>query len=235
MAQQVINKPGEHFSNAMEMIIRNGQSLLNLVNEMLDLSKLETGKMHLQLVNGDVINFLRYIVESFHSLAESQKKQLHFLAEMDSLHMAYDPEKIRQIVSNLLSNALKFTPEKGNIYISANESMMLEREHSSTLVIKVKDTGIGIPEGQLEHIFDRFYQLDNSHTRKTEGTGIGLALTKELVKLMEGKIIVKSPPTGASKGSEFAVELPLKKLSAAEDISTQSNFKDVYSLALRCF
>lgn len=132
MAQQVINKPGEHFSNAMEMIIRNGQSLLNLVNEMLDLSKLETGKMRLQLVNGDVINFLRYIVESFHSLAESQKKQLHFLAEMDSLHMAYDPEKIRQIVSNLLSNALKFTPEKGNIYISANESMMLEREHSST-------------------------------------------------------------------------------------------------------
>ena len=84
------------------------------------------------------------------------------------------------------------------------------------LIIKVKDTGIGIPENQLQHIFDRFYQLDNSHTRKTEGTGIGLALTKELVKLMEGEIIVKSPPTGANKGSEFTVILPLKRLAVAE-------------------
>ncbi len=121
MAQQVINKPEEYFNNGMEMIIRNGQNLLNLVNEMLDLSKLETGKMQLQLVNGDVINFLRYIVESFHSLADSQQKQLHFLVEMDALYISYDPEKIRQIVTNLLSNALKFTPEKGNIYISVSE------------------------------------------------------------------------------------------------------------------
>jgi signal transduction histidine kinase/DNA-binding response OmpR family regulator/ligand-binding sensor domain-containing protein len=213
MAQQVINKPEEHFNNGMDMIVRNGQSLLKLVNEMLDLSKLETGKMQLQLMNGDVINFLRYIVESFQSLAESQKKQLHFLAEMDSLNMAYDPEKIRQIVANLLSNALKFTPEKGNIYIAVSESRILNEENGFTLIIKVKDTGIGIPENQLLHIFDRFYQLDNSHTRKTEGTGIGLALTKELVKLMEGEITVKSPPTGANKGSEFTVSLPFKRIT----------------------
>ncbi|HTN07029.1 hybrid sensor histidine kinase/response regulator transcription factor [Agriterribacter sp.] len=225
MAQQVINKPEEHFKNGMDMIIRNGQSLLNLVNEMLDLSKLETGKMQLQLVNGDVINFLRYIVESFHSLAESQQKQLHFLAEMDSLYVAYDPEKTRQIVANLLSNALKFTPEKGNIYISVNESAMLHDEHTATVMIKVKDTGIGIPESQLPYIFDRFYQLDNSLTRKTEGTGIGLALTKELVKLMEGEIIVKSPPTGANKGSEFTVVLPLKKVAVAESAITNTRLK----------
>jgi len=218
MAQQVINKPEEHFNNGMDMIVRNGRSLLNLVNEMLDLSKLETGKMQLQLVNGDVINFLRYIVESFHSLAESQKKQLHFLAEMDALYISYDPEKIRQIVANLLSNALKFTPEKGNIYISVSENIVQDDEHTSTLIIKVKDTGIGIPENQLQHIFDRFYQLDNSHTRKTEGTGIGLALTKELVKLMEGEITVKSPPTGATKGTEFTVTLPFKKILTAENI-----------------
>ena len=120
MAQQVINKPGEYFNSGMDMIIRNGQNLLKLVNEMLDLSKLETGKMSLQLVNGDMINFLRYIIESFHSLAESQHKQLHFLSDIDTLHVAYDPEKIRQIVTNLLSNALKFTPEKGNIQSSRN-------------------------------------------------------------------------------------------------------------------
>jgi len=198
------------------MIIRNGESLLKLVNEMLDLSKLESGKMSLQLVQGDVIIFLRYLVESFHSLGESQKKQLHFLSEIDSLYTAYDPEKMRQIISNLLSNALKFTPEKGNIYISVNESSLPGKEDQSLLVIKVKDTGIGIPEDQMQYIFDRFYQSDNSHTRMAEGKGIGLALTKELVKLMEGEISVKSPPTGTNKGSEFTIMLPFKRLAIAE-------------------
>ena len=218
MAQQVKNDPPTHLNNGIDMIIRNGQSLLNLVNEMLDLSKLETGKMVLQQVNGDIINFLRYIVESFHSLAESQKKQFHFLAGMDALYVAYDPEKVRQIVANLLSNALKFTPEKGNIYITVIENNLLNDAGTSTLIIKVKDTGIGIPEGQLEHIFERFYQLDNSHTRKTDGTGIGLALTKELVKLMDGEITVKSPPTGANRGTEFTVTLPLTNIPATENI-----------------
>jgi signal transduction histidine kinase/DNA-binding response OmpR family regulator/ligand-binding sensor domain-containing protein len=228
MAQQVKNNPPAHLENGMDMIIRNGQNLLNLVNEMLDLSKLETGKMQLQLVNGDVINFLRYIVESFQSLAESQQKQLHFLAAMDALYIAYDPEKLRQIVANLLSNALKFTPEKGNIYISVSESAAANNEQYATLIIKVKDTGIGIPESQLQHIFDRFYQLDNSLTRKTEGTGIGLALTRELVKLMEGEITVKSPPTGANKGSEFTVALPFKKLLATEEAITPPDIRESY-------
>ncbi|MBL0358217.1 MAG: response regulator [Chitinophagaceae bacterium] len=216
MAHQIVNKPGEHFNNGMDMIIRNGQSLLKLVNEMLDLSKLETGKMTLQLVNGDLINFLRYIVESFHSLTESQHKQLHFLSEMDSFHAEYDAEKMRQIISNLVSNALKFTPERGNIYISISEDKSLKDETTTALIIKVKDTGIGIPESQLQNIFDRFYQLDNSLTRKTEGTGIGLALTKELVKLMEGEITVKSPPTGANRGTEFTVVIPLKRIGVTE-------------------
>ncbi len=229
MAQQVKSHPEAHLNNGMDMIIRNGESLLNLVNEMLDLSKLETGKMQLQLVNGDVINFLRYIVESFHSLAESQKKQLHFLSEIDALHTAYDPEKLRQIIANLLSNALKFTPERGNIYISVIEQTGVDSPNKSSLIIKVKDTGIGIPESQLQHIFDRFYQLDNSHTRKTEGTGIGLALTKELVKLMEGEITVKSPPTGANKGSEFTVALPLKKSVLAEEAVVYHDVKTAYT------
>ncbi|MEO8771032.1 MAG: ATP-binding protein [Ferruginibacter sp.] len=215
MANQVVDNPKEHLNKGMDMIIRNGESLLRLVNEMLDLSKLETGKMSLQLVQGDIINFLRYIVESFNSLAESQQKQLHFLSQVDSLIIAYDPEKMRQIIANLLSNALKFTPEKGNIYISIHEQS-LPNETGSSLVIKVKDTGIGIPADQLQNIFDRFYQLDNSHTRKMGGTGIGLSLTKELVKLMEGEITVKSPPTGANKGSEFSVSLPMKKMTTAE-------------------
>ncbi|MEP7163326.1 MAG: ATP-binding protein [Ferruginibacter sp.] len=218
MAQQVVSNPAEHLNNGMNMIIRNGESLLKLVNEMLDLSKLETGKMSLQLVKGDVINFLRYIVESFNSLAESQQKQLHFLSSIDSMTISYDPEKIRQIVSNLLSNALKFTPERGNIYISVTEENLIDPAQSS-LVLKVKDTGIGIPESQVEHIFDRFYQLDNSLTRKMEGTGIGLSLTKELVKLMEGRIEVKSPPTGSNKGTEFTVSIPVTRVMDGETVT----------------
>lgn len=217
MAQQVVEKPTEQFDTRMDMIKRNGRNLLNLVNQLLDLSKLETGKMQLQLSQGNVIHFLRYIVESFHSLAESQQKQLHFLTEIDALYMEFDRERLRQIISNLLSNAIKFTAEKGNIYISVIENILADNNDRSTLIIKVKDTGIGIPEDQLQYVFDRFYQLDNSHTRKTEGTGIGLALTKELVKLMDGEILVKSPPAGATKGSEFTVSLPLKKVAATED------------------
>jgi two-component sensor histidine kinase len=177
-------------------------------------AKLENGNLAFGGVNGvhgDMINFLRYIVESFHSLAEDQHKQLHFLSDIDTLHVAYDPKKIRQVVGNLLSNALKFTPEKGNIYISVNEYAVPGQTEKIGLIIKVKDTGIGIPDDQLEHIFDRFYRSDNSHTRKAEGTGIGLALTKELVKLMDGSITVKSPPSGSNKGSEFTVALPLAK------------------------
>lgn len=224
MAQQVIEKPEEQFDSRMDMIVRNGRSLLNLVNELLDLSKLESGNMQLQLTRGDVIQFLRYVVESFHSLANSQQKQLHFLTDVDTLYMEYDREKIRQIVSNLLSNAIKFTPEKGNIYITVIENVSPDEGDRSTLIIKVKDTGIGIPEDQLQHVFDRFFQLDNSHTRKTEGTGIGLALTKDLVKLMKGEIVVKSPPAGITRGSEFTVSLPLKKVAAVDE-NTEDRLK----------
>lgn len=223
MARQVIDKPGEQFETRMDMIVRNGRSLLNLVNQMLDLSKLETGKMQLLLTHGDVIHFLRYLVESFHSLAESQQKQLHFLTDLDVLYIEYDQEKLKQIVSNLLSNAIKFTPQKGNIYISVTEGSQTALTDHCSLIIKVKDTGIGIPEDQLAYVFDRFYQLDNSHTRKMEGTGIGLALTKELVRLMEGEIVVKSPPSGAHKGSEFIVTLLFHKVSPVEEHALDSS------------
>ncbi|RYY61914.1 MAG: response regulator [Chitinophagaceae bacterium] len=217
MAQQLIKQPDEQFRQRMDMIVRNGQNLLDLVNEMLDLSKLETGKMQLQITHGDVLLFLRYIVESFNSLAISQRKKLFFLTGLESLQVGYDAEKLRQIVANLLSNALKFTPENGTIYITVGKNEIPHDEPNVTLIIKVKDNGIGIPEDELENVFDRFYQLDNSSTRKADGTGIGLALTRELVKLMEGEIIVKSPPTGADKGSEFTVILPLLKTHVMDE------------------
>lgn len=224
MANQVKNEPEKHLKTGMDMIVRNGENLLNLVNEMLDLSKLEDGKMTLHLINSDIISFLRYIVESFQSLAASNQKQFHFLADTDELLVAFDAEKTRQIITNLFSNALKFTPAQGNIYVSVSQEQPVSGKGFTTLVLKVKDTGIGIPESQIPHIFDRFYQLDNSHTRKAEGTGIGLALTKELVKLMNGSIDVKSPPVGATKGTEFIIKIPLQKISSADEEVLRTSF-----------
>ncbi len=204
MVQHIRKSAHDHLDSGLDMIERNGNNLLRLVNEMLDLSKLEAGKMELHLAQGDVINFIRYIVESFHSIAESQDKKMHYLSSLDNQYAKYDEEKLRQIISNLLSNALKFTSKKGDIYVST------ALDHENNLCIKVKDTGKGIPESQLHHIFDRFYQADSTHTRHAEGTGIGLALTKELVQLMDGEISVKSPPVGSKVGTEFTVILPLE-------------------------
>ena len=217
MAKQIESNPELHVVKGTEMIIRNGESLLKLVNEMLDLSKLQSGKMMLNLVNGDIIIFLRYIVESFHSLAESQQKQVHFLSDIDTYHTKYDAEKIRQIITNLLSNALKYTPDQGNIFISVNEKTVHNNLKNIALVIKIKDTGIGIPEEKIHLIFDRFYQLENSNAVASQGTGIGLSLTKELVKLMGGEITVTSPPWGANKGTEVTLDLPLLKTTNEEE------------------
>ena len=205
MARQVLDNPKDYFRHGLDMIIRNGQNLLELVNQMLDLSKLESGKLSLHLRQGDVVNFLKYLVESFHSLAESKKIRIHFLNDVEALAMDFDAERLQQVVSNLLSNAVKFTPEGGHIYLSVSSG---SGSSGQMLLIKVKDTGVGISEENLPHIFDRFYQADDTHTRHGEGTGIGLALAKELVKLMEGDITVKSTP---GKGTEFTVTLPVRQ------------------------
>jgi len=216
MARSLAEGTAEHLKTGTEMIIRNGQSLLNLVNEMLDLSKLQSGKMVLSYVKGDLIIFLRYIVESFHSLAENQTKQLHFLSELENYYTEYDPEKMRQIISNLLSNALKFTPEGGNIYISINSRESYSANgNAHFFVIKVKDTGIGIPEDKFNFIFDRFYQVDYGNNRTTEGTGICLSLTRELVKLMKGEISVKSPPPGRKRGQNLLLNCRWKNCRQA--------------------
>ena len=223
MVQQIRRSTADHLNNGLDMIERNGNNLLKLVNEMLDLSKLEAGKMELNLVEGDIINFIRYIVESFHSMAEAQDKKMHYLSNIDAAFAKYDAEKIRQIITNLLSNALKFTFKKGDIYVSVSWG----DDALTQLLIKVKDTGMGIPESQIHHVFERFYQADTTHTRKAEGTGIGLALTKELVQLMDGNISVKSPPVGAKKGSEFTVILPINIINDYVEVTNQPRATEI--------
>lgn len=204
VAKQVKVQVQEKVADQLEMIQRNGQMLLQLINQMLDLSKLEVGKLELNYVHQDLIYFLRYLSESFHSAAESRAVQLHFLSDIDELVMDYDPKYLQQIFFNLLSNALKFTPEGGNIYIQVS------RANDEKVEVKVKDTGKGVKAEDLDRIFDRFYQVDASNTRKGEGTGIGLALIKELVKLMEGDIQVKSKE---GMGTEFILLLPIRHIA----------------------
>jgi signal transduction histidine kinase/ligand-binding sensor domain-containing protein/DNA-binding NarL/FixJ family response regulator len=209
MAQQVFDNPKVHFREGLNMIIRNGQNLLTLVNQMLDLSKLESGKLVLHYQRADIVSFLRYIVESFHSLAENKGIQLHFMPDSEPLIMDFDEVRLQQVVSNILSNAVKFTPKGGHVYVSSYIN-------NDRFILKIKDTGIGITEADLPLIFDRFYQSDGTHTRQGEGTGIGLALTRELVKIMGGSITVKS---NKGKGTEFEVSFPFWQILNFEEKS----------------
>jgi len=192
---------------AKTLIQRNVDRLLNLVNQILDLQKLDAGQLQLKLIQGEVTQYLHYIRESFQDLAAAKNIQLHLLAD-DEILMDFDREKLLRIVYNLLSNAIKFTPEEGNVYIQLNQ---LHLENKPHLCLKVKDTGVGISPEQLPFVFDRFYQAqgtsDNHRIQQGQGTGIGLSITKELVELMGGKIEVKSE---VEKGTVFNVFLPIK-------------------------
>jgi DNA-binding response OmpR family regulator/two-component sensor histidine kinase len=170
---------------------------------MLDLSKLESGKLVLHQVQSDIIPFVKYISESFNSLAEEAEIELTVYPEIEELYMDFDPQKLSTIVMNLISNAIKFTLPGGKIIIHLNA---IEKNGKDLFIIKVKDNGTGISADELNNIFNRFHQVDNSSTRVVEGTGIGLALTRELTELMGGSIDVKSV---LSKGSEFIVQLPV--------------------------
>lgn len=192
-------------SQERNLIQRNSQNLLRLINQLLDLSKLESGKLGLNLLQGDIIRYLQYLTESFYSMAREKDIRLLFYPEVEELVMDFDEAKIQHIVYNLLSNALKFTPGQGKVVLHAT---LQTRAQGDWLQLKVQDSGIGIAERELDHIFDRFYQADASSTRKGEGTGIGLSLTRELVELMEGDISVASSP---GKGTTFTLRFPIRQ------------------------
>ena len=217
MVDQIREKPDLWLDRGTKMVKQNTIGLLNLVNQILDLRKLEANEMKLEMVNGDVLNYLRYVVESHHSYAAKKGLQLHFLTDEQEIKMDYDPDKLLRIVTNLLSNAIKFTPDGGNIYLRLEERTM---NGSPVFCLQVQDSGVGIPENDLPHIFGRFYQVDDSSTRKGEGTGIGLALTHELVKLLGGNISAKSI---VGKGTTFTVELPILNESAVQAESLEES------------
>jgi signal transduction histidine kinase/DNA-binding response OmpR family regulator len=188
--------------NAGQLIERNGRDLLRLVNQLLALSKVQTGVLELKLVNADVIPFIKMVTESLKSLADMKNQQLTILTTPNQLFMDFDPDLLQHILTNLVSNALKFTPEAGQISIIATY-----KNNDEELEIKVTDNGIGISQASLPFIFDRFYRVKNEAAGAPEGSGIGLALAKELLHLMKGRIEVESIE---GQGSVFSVYVPVK-------------------------
>jgi signal transduction histidine kinase/DNA-binding response OmpR family regulator len=200
----------------LSIMKRNAGRLQQLINQLLDLSKLEKGKEKLQVQKGDLSVFIRSFVLSFLSLAETGQINYHYDIPNTSGTIYYDADKIEKILTNLVSNAFKFTPEGGEIKIGLKYKSEGKKNEPSLAEIFVFDSGKGIPPEQIDKIFDRFYQISSSDTREKEGTGIGLSLTKELVDIYRGEIRVDSKP---GKGSKFIVTLPVSRdLFEADEI-----------------
>ena len=193
---------GGQLRSQLQVMLRNSRRLLRLINQLLDLSKIEAGEMKLNLSNQNICQYLISVCQTFIPFAERKDIQLLVDSESDEITLPCDQEKLEKIVNNLLSNAIKFTPTGGRVKISVKRE---EQDNHQWIQISVKDTGPGMSADDISKVFDRFYQIDGSSTREHEGTGIGLSLVKEMVELHQGKIAVNSEP---GFGCEFVVLLP---------------------------
>ena len=200
-----------------ELIQRNSKNLLRLVNQLLDLSKLDSGQLKSNIMTADIVKFLNYVTESFYAVAAEKNIRLNFYSEQKEIIMDFDEMKIQQIISNLLSNAIKFTGKMGKIVLHVKAT---ETDGIPHLQIKVKDTGIGIVAQNLPFVFDRFYQVDSSIARRENGTGIGLALTRELVEHAGGTISVTSE---IDCGTEFSILLPISETQKVSVFNFETN------------
>ena len=205
--------------NELNIAYNNAGKLLRLVNQLLDLSKVESGNMKLQAVPQNIVSVIKVLIISFSPYAERKKIKLKFDSTEEEIIAYIDKEKIEKIVTNILSNAFKFTPEGGIIELKLSNNL-------EYVNISIRDTGIGIPKEKISKIFDRFYQVDETNKKEYEGTGIGLALSKELIELHKGKIKIESTE---GEGSIFTISISLsKKLYTEEEIcnSVKSNKVD---------
>lgn len=184
-------------------IERNAHRLLRLIDQLLDLSKLESGSLKLHEAIGHLPQFLEEEVQSFRPEAEARGIELHLVHELDNELYWFDAEKLEQIVGNLLANALKFTPSGGRV------ELVLSPGYPEGVRLVVRDTGKGIPAEQLPYIFQRFYRVEN-HPSAPQGSGIGLSLVRELVEWQSGTVSVESPLSGPWK-TVFTIDVPFRK------------------------
>jgi signal transduction histidine kinase len=182
----------------MDKISRNSQRLLQMINSLLDLTKVESGKMTLNSVDAEINNVITSIEDTITPLAQKSQNSFVINNRATLTHITTDKEKLEQVLFNLLSNACKFT-EKGDVSLTINNS----KEY---ITFAVQDTGIGLSKEQQRYIFDEFTQVDSSQSRKFYGTGLGLAISRRFVELMNGEITVDSQ---VEQGSTFTVILPI--------------------------
>jgi signal transduction histidine kinase/ligand-binding sensor domain-containing protein/DNA-binding response OmpR family regulator len=201
----------------LKLINRNAQRLLHLINQLMNFRRIETGKIEIRVAQGDLTGFLKEIFVSFQDLANHQKINYSYITENEQKSCWFDPEKIENIFYNLLSNAFKFTPENGQISMQIKFTGP-EQEQSGLsfphIHVEISDTGKGIAEEHLPYLFDRFYQAESTADNRQKGSGIGLALTQELVQAMHGRISVESK---INHGSKFTVKLPYRREDFSEN------------------
>jgi signal transduction histidine kinase/DNA-binding response OmpR family regulator/ligand-binding sensor domain-containing protein len=219
MANELEDHPTQEPGRKINLIKKNSRNLLALVNQMLDLSRLQAGKASVELKQNDVINFVKYLVESYESYAKLQNLGLQFYSEEKELIMDFDAKKMEKVLANLLSNAIKFTPEYGKILVVAKK---ITTGGISYIEIKVKDNGIGISKENIPHIFDRFHQVNPIYNN--QGSGIGLALVKEFIGIMNGTIRVESV---LNEGSTFFITLPIQNKTPLVKEADQHVFKSL--------
>jgi signal transduction histidine kinase/AraC-like DNA-binding protein len=209
-AKQILESTEDNrIKEKAEIIFKSSKKLNRLVNQLLDLSRIEAGQMKLSVGRQNLIPVIKEVMSSFQSFAERKSISFRFNPSVKRLFIYIDRDKVERIINNLLSNAFKFTPEGGRIELSLTSDQRYAN-------IRVCDSGIGIPKEKISKIFDRFYQVDGIHKREQEGTGIGLALSKDLIELHKGRIKVES---AEGKGTAFSISLPLeKKHFSAEEI-----------------
>jgi two-component system, sensor histidine kinase and response regulator len=215
-SQEVLTERQQNF---LRTIHESGEHLLALINDILDLSQVEAGRMMLNLQPFSLTGLAQQTLKAFEGQAALQEVDLELALHGDSLREPFvaDPRRVRQILFNLLSNAIKFTPAGGKVTLKVSAQPDL-------VIFQIKDTGVGIPQPQLPLLFQKFQQLDSSYHREYQGTGLGLALTKQLVELHSGWIEVEST---VGVGSVFTVKLPVQKANAQVKLprSTKPSFE----------
>jgi signal transduction histidine kinase/DNA-binding NarL/FixJ family response regulator len=206
----------------LQVIERNGQSLLHLINDVLDLSRIEAGHVEMDTQNVDLAPHVEAVASALSPLAAA--KDLDLVVKLPpSLSAArVDPDRLRQILTNLIGNAIKFTDDGGQVLIGAEDQL-------ESVSVIVTDTGVGIPEGLREKIFQEFYQVDQTLVRRQGGTGLGLAIARRLARLMGGDITVESV---LRRGSRFSLTLPraVEKAAAAPRAAQVEPERDLESL-----
>jgi signal transduction histidine kinase/ligand-binding sensor domain-containing protein/DNA-binding response OmpR family regulator len=214
-AEELANSPADEVVRQQgSVVLRNAQRLLTLINRLLDLSKLEAGALRLLPTSGDVARTVRQLVAAFESLAASRSISLHFEAAAPELPLVFDEAKLEDVLTNLLANALRFTPTGGEVRVRVAGTTPTATAPLGGVSIVVQDSGVGIAAPDLPHLFDRFYQASTPAAGPLRtGTGIGLALVRELTELHGGTVTVSSAP-GA--GATFTVWLPAGLRPVAE-------------------